>query len=71
MAVVLGAPTKNGCFNEAAKPSRPDSGVAAIDAAKAGAPVGKPIAVTGGAAPDVTALPPRSPFTVPRSGARR
>ena len=71
MAVVLGAPTKNGCFNEAAKLLTTGfAGWRAIDAAKAGAPVGKPIAVTGGAAPDVTGLAAGDlRLTVPRSGA--
>jgi D-alanyl-D-alanine carboxypeptidase (penicillin-binding protein 5/6) len=71
MAVVLGAPTKNGCFNEAAKLLTTGfAGWRAIDAAKAGAPVGKPIAVTGGAAPEVIGIAAGDlRLTVPRSGA--
>jgi D-alanyl-D-alanine carboxypeptidase (penicillin-binding protein 5/6) len=71
MAVVLGAPTKNGCFNEAAKLLTTGfAGWRALDAAKAGATVGAPITVTGGAAPDVAGVAAGDlHLIVPRSGA--
>jgi D-alanyl-D-alanine carboxypeptidase (penicillin-binding protein 5/6) len=73
MAVVLGAPTKRGCFDEAAKLLA--SGFAsyrAIDAAKAGAPVGAPIAVRGGTVAHVVGLASGDlRLTVPRADATK
>ncbi len=73
MAVVLGAPTKGGCFDEAAKLLT--SGFAsyrAVDAAKAGAPVGSPITVRSGASPQVVGLAASDlRLTVPRADAAK
>ena len=71
MAVVLGAPTKSGCFNEAAKMLTSGfAGWKAIDAAKAGATVGGPITVSGGAVPQITGIAAGDlRLTVPRAGA--
>jgi D-alanyl-D-alanine carboxypeptidase (penicillin-binding protein 5/6) len=70
MAVVLGAPTKNGCFNEAEKLlSTGFAGWRAIDAAKAGATIGGPITVTSGAVPQITGVAAGDlRLTVPRTG---
>lgn len=57
MAVVLGAPTKKGCFDEAAKLLTSGfSGWKAIVAAKNGAAVGAPIKVTSGKSPEIAAV---------------
>ena len=71
MAVILGAPTKNGCFNEAAKLlSTGFAGYKVIDAAKAGAPVGTPITVRSGATPQVAGLAAGDlRLTIPRAEA--
>jgi len=73
MAVVLGAPTKRGCFDEAAKLLA--SGFAsyrAIDAAKAGSPVGTPIAVRRGTVAQVVGLASGDlRLTVPRADATK
>ena len=71
MAVVLGAPTKSGCFNEAAKLLTSGfAGWKAIDAAKAGATVGGPITVSGGAVPQITGIAAGDlRLTVARAGA--
>ncbi len=70
MAVVLGAPTKHGCFDEAAKLlSTGFAGYRAIDAAHAGKPVGAPIAVRSGKVAEVAGLAAGDlHLTVPRSG---
>jgi len=70
LAVVLGAPTKNGCFNEAAKLLTTGfAGWKAIDAAKAGAAVGTPVKVSGGAVTEVGGVAAKDlRLTVPRSG---
>jgi D-alanyl-D-alanine carboxypeptidase (penicillin-binding protein 5/6) len=69
LAVVLGVPTKRGCFDEAAKLlSKGFSGYRAIQAAKAGQPIGVEIAVkngsekafTGEAAEDLRLVLPRT-----------
>ena len=71
MAVVLGAPTKHGCFDEAGKLlSTGFAGYRAIDAAHAGKPVGSPIAVKSGKVAEVAGLAAADlHLTVPRSGA--
>ncbi len=71
MAVVLGAPTKRGCFDEAAKLlSTGFAGWRAIEAAKAGATIGAPITVSGGAVPEITGVAAGDlRLTVPRSSA--
>jgi D-alanyl-D-alanine carboxypeptidase (penicillin-binding protein 5/6) len=73
MAVVLGASTKRGCFDEAAKLLA--SGFAsyrAIDAAKAGTPVGTPIAVRSGTVAQVVGLASGDlRLTVPRADATK
>ncbi len=71
LAVVLGAPTKNGCFNEAGKLLTTGfAGWKAIDAAKAGAAVGTPIKVSGGAVTEIGGVAAKDlRLTVPRSGA--
>ncbi|MCC6765594.1 MAG: D-alanyl-D-alanine carboxypeptidase [Deltaproteobacteria bacterium] len=57
MAVVLGVPTKKGCFDEAAKLLTSGfNGWKAIVAAKSGATVGGPITVTRGKIPQVTGV---------------
>jgi D-alanyl-D-alanine carboxypeptidase (penicillin-binding protein 5/6) len=70
MAVVLGAPTKRGCFDEAGKLlSTGFAGYRAIDAAHAGKPVGGPIAVRSGKVAEVAGLAAGDlRLTVPRSG---
>jgi len=71
MAVVLGAPTKKGCFDEAAKLLASGfAGYRAIDAAHAGKPVGNPIAVRSGKVAEVVGLAAADlHLMVPRSGA--
>ena len=57
LAVVLGVPTKKGCFDEAAKLlSNGFAGYRTIQAAKAGQPVGTAITVSGGSVPSVTGI---------------
>ena len=69
MAVVLGAPTKRGCFDEAAKLLTTGfASYRAIDAAKAGTPVGAPIAVRSGTTTQVSGLAAADlRLTVPRT----
>lgn len=71
MAVVLGAPTKKGCFDEAAKLLTTGFGsYKAIEAAKAGTPVGSPIAVRSGTVGQITGLAAADlRLTVPRTDA--
>ncbi len=73
MAVVLGAPTKNGCFNEASKLlSSGFAGWRAIQAATAGAAVGGPITVSSGSVPQITGIAAGNlRLTVPRSEAQQ
>jgi D-alanyl-D-alanine carboxypeptidase (penicillin-binding protein 5/6) len=70
MAVVLGAPTKKGCFDEAAKLLASGfAGYRAVDAAQAGKPIGTPIAVRSGKFPEVAGLAAGDlHLTVPRAG---
>ncbi len=57
LAVVLGVPTKKGCFDETAKLlSNGFAGYRAIQAAKAGQPVGNAITVSGGSVPSLTGI---------------
>lgn len=57
LAVVLGAPTKKGCFDETAKLlSNGFAGYRAIQAATAGQPVGSAISVAGGSVPALTGV---------------
>ncbi len=71
LAVVLGAPTKRGCFDEAAKLlSKGFAGYRAIAAAKAGQPVGNAITIAGGSVPSLTVVAADDlRLTVPRAEA--
>jgi len=71
LAVVLGAPTKKGCFDEAAKLLTSGfAGYKTIQAAKAGQPVGSAIAVSGGSVPSLTGIAAGDlRVTVPRTEA--
>jgi D-alanyl-D-alanine carboxypeptidase (penicillin-binding protein 5/6) len=70
VAVVLGAPTKRGCFDEASKLLATGfAGWRAIDAARAGVAVGTPITVTQGTVPQITGIAAGDlRLTVPRAG---
>jgi D-alanyl-D-alanine carboxypeptidase (penicillin-binding protein 5/6) len=57
LAVVLGVPTKKGCFDEAATLlSNAFAGYRAIRVATAGQPVGGTIAIASGAVPSITGI---------------
>jgi serine-type D-Ala-D-Ala carboxypeptidase (penicillin-binding protein 5/6) len=73
MAVVLGAPTKKGCFDEAAKLlSGGFASWRAVDAAKAGAAIGGPIPVRGGAVAEITGVAANDlRLTIPRTGGQQ
>jgi len=72
LAVVLGAPTKRGCFDEAARLlSRGFADYRAVVGARAGQPVGQPIAVASGTAATVVGIATGNlRFTLPRAEAR-
>ncbi len=71
LAVLLGAPTKKGCFDEAATLlSNGFAGFRAIQAATAGQPIGGAITVAGGSIPSLTAVAAADlRLTVPRTEA--
>lgn len=71
LAVVLGAPTKKGCFDEAAKLlSTGFAGYRTVQAAKAGQPVGAAITITAGSVPSFTGVADADlRLTVPRTEA--
>jgi D-alanyl-D-alanine carboxypeptidase (penicillin-binding protein 5/6) len=71
LAVVLGAPTKKGCFDETAKLlSSGFAGYKTIQAAKAGEPVGGAITVAGGSVPSLTGVAAADlRLTLPRADA--
>ncbi len=71
LAVVLGAPTKKGCFDETAKLlSTSFASYRAIAAATAGQPVGQAITVSGGSVPSLVGIAAGDlRLTLPRSEA--
>jgi D-alanyl-D-alanine carboxypeptidase (penicillin-binding protein 5/6) len=71
LAVVLGVPTKRGCFDEAAKLlSGGFAEYRTVEAAKAGQPVGTAIPVAGGSAGTLTGIAAADlRFTLPRTEA--
>ena len=71
LAVLLGAPTKRGCFDETATLlTNGFAGYRAIQAATAGQPVGGAISVAGGSVPSLTAVAAADlRLTVPRTEA--
>lgn len=71
LAVVLGVPTKKGCFDETAKLlSSGFAGYRAIAAAQAGQPVGGAITISGGSVPSLTGIAAADlRLTVPRTEA--